>query len=78
METASAKIGSEFTIGEDIMQEIVVDSARLHDFARTLCEKAGLRSEDGETIAKHQVLTDLRGVHSHGTPRLAGLSQPYP
>ena len=49
------------------MQEIVVDSAKLHDFARTLCEKAGLRSEDGETIARHQVLTDLRGVHSHGT-----------
>ena len=54
------------------MQEIVVDSAKLHDFARTLCEKAGLRSEDGETIAKHQVLTDLRGVHSHGTRALPG------
>ena len=24
------------------MQEIVVDSAKLHDFARTLCEKAGV------------------------------------
>ena len=54
------------------MQEIVVDSAKLHDFARTLCEKAGLRPEDGETIAKHQVLTDLRGVHSHGTRALPG------
>ena len=54
------------------MQEIVVDSAKLHDFARTLCEKAGLRAEDGETIAKHQVLTDLRGVHSHGTRALPG------
>ena len=33
------------------MQEIVVDSARLHDFARVLCEKAGLRSEDAEQMA---------------------------
>ena len=54
------------------MQEIVVDSAKLHDFARTLCEKAGLRSEDAETIASHQVQTDLRGVHSHGTRALPG------
>ena len=54
------------------MQEIVVDSAKLHDFARTLCEKSGLRSEDAETLAKHQVLTDLRGVHSHGTRALPG------
>ncbi|MDD9973563.1 MAG: Ldh family oxidoreductase, partial [Candidatus Poribacteria bacterium] len=70
--SVSAKIGGEFTIGEDIMQEIVVHSARLHDFARTLCDKAGLRSEDGKTIAIHQVLTDLRGVHSHGTRALPG------
>ena len=54
------------------MQEIVVDSARLHAFARTLCEKAGLRTEDAETVAKHQVQTDLRGVHSHGTRALPG------
>lgn len=54
------------------MQEIVVDSAKLHDFARRLCEKAGLRPADAETIAKHQVLTDLRGVHSHGTRALPG------
>ncbi len=54
------------------MQEIVVNSAKLRDFARTLCEKAGLRSEDAATIARHQVLTDLRGVHSHGTRALPG------
>lgn len=54
------------------MQEIVVDSAKLHDFARTLCEKAGLRSDDAEQMAKLQVQTDLRGVHSHGTRALPG------
>ena len=54
------------------MQEIVVDSARLHDFARTLCEKAGLRSEDAVQMATLQVQTDLRGVHSHGTRALPG------
>ena len=54
------------------MQEIVVNSVKLHDFAQTLCEKAGLSVEDAETIAKHQVLTDLRGVHSHGTRALPG------
>ena len=54
------------------MQEIVVDAAKLHDFARTLCEKAGLRSEDAAQVAKLQVQTDLRGVHSHGTRTLSG------
>lgn len=58
------------------MQEIVVDATKLHDFARTLCEKAGLRPEDAEQMAKLQVQTDLRGVHSHGTRALPGyLSQ---
>ena len=47
------------------MQEIVVDSARLHDFARVLCEKAGLRSEDAAQMATLQVQTDLRGVSIH-------------
>ena len=54
------------------MQEIVVDSERLHDFARTLCEKAGLCLEDAEQMATLQVQTDLRGVHSHGTRALPG------
>ena len=58
--------------GENGMQEIVVDSVRLHDFARVLCEKAGLRSEDAERMATLQVQTDLRGVHSHGTRALPG------
>ena len=69
---ASAKIRSEFIFGENGMQEIVVDSARLRDFARVLCEKAGLRSEDAEQMAILQVQTDLRGVHSHGTRALPG------
>ncbi len=54
------------------MQEIIIESERLHDFARTLCEKAGLRSADAEQIATLQVQTDLRGVHSHGTRALPG------
>ncbi len=54
------------------MQEIVVDAAKLHDFARSLCEKAGLPSDDAETMASLQVQTDLRGVHSHGTRALPG------
>ena len=54
------------------MQEIVVDATKLHDFARTLCEKAGLSPEDAEQMAKLQVQTDLRGVHSHGTRALPG------
>ena len=54
------------------MQEIVVDSSKLHDFARELCEKAGLSSEHAEQMAELQVQTDLRGVHSHGTRALPG------
>ncbi len=54
------------------MQEIVVESAKLHEFARTLCLKAGLRPEDAEQMANLQVQTDLRGVHSHGTRALPG------
>ena len=54
------------------MQEIVVDAVKLHDFARALCEKAGLPSDDAEQMAKLQVQTDLRGVHSHGTRSLPG------
>ena len=54
------------------MQEIVVDATQLHNFAQTLCEKAGLRPEDAEQMAELQVQTDLRGVHSHGTRALPG------
>lgn len=54
------------------MQEIVVDSEKLHGFARELCEKAGLTSDNAELMAKLQVQTDLRGVHSHGTRALPG------
>lgn len=54
------------------MQEIVVDSMKLHGFTRSLCEKAGLSSDDAELMAKLLVQTDLRGVHSHGTRALPG------
>lgn len=54
------------------MQEIVVDATELHDFTRSLCEEAGLPTEDAEQMAKLQVQTDLRGVHSHGTRALPG------
>lgn len=54
------------------MQEIVVDAKELHQFTRSLCENAGLTSEDAELIAKLLVQTDLRGVHSHGTRALPG------
>ena len=54
------------------MQEIVIDADKLHDFAQKLCEKAGLSSDDAELMAKLQVQTDLRGVHSHGTRALPG------
>jgi len=57
---------------EGLMQEIVVDASKLHDFARSLCEKAGLSSEHAAQMAKLQVQTDLRGVHSHGTRALPG------
>ena len=58
------------------MQEIVVDATQLHNFAQTLCEKAGLRPEDAEQMAELQVQTDLRGVHSHGTRALARIPKP--
>lgn len=54
------------------MQEIIVDGVKLHDFARELCEKAGLPPDDADLMAKLQVQTDLRGVHSHGTRALPG------
>ncbi len=54
------------------MQEIVIEAEKLHDFARALCEKAGLSYDDAELMAKLQVQTDLRGVHSHGTRALPG------
>lgn len=54
------------------MQEIVIDSEKLHGFARELCKKVGLSSGDAELMARLQVQTDLRGVHSHGTRALPG------
>ena len=54
------------------MQEIVIDAEKLHDFARKLCETAGLSSDDADLMARLQVQTDLRGVHSHGTRALPG------
>ena len=54
------------------MQEIVVDAKKLQSFALSLCKNAGLSTDDAELLAKLQVQTDLRGVHSHGTRALPG------
>ena len=58
------------------MQEIVVNSAKLHDFAQTLCEKAGLRRrrrrDDRETSGANRFARCAFTRHT----RLAGVPQP--
>ena len=51
-------------------QEIIVQANQLREFACELYRKAGVSQEHAELMARLQVETDLRGVHSHGTRHL--------
>lgn len=50
------------------VKAIQVDS--LLQFAQEALQKAGLRTQDAETVAKTLVATDTFGVFSHGTNNL--------
>ena len=46
---------------------ILMPQEQLHQLVVALFEKADTSAEDAQLMAKLLVLTDLRGVHSHGT-----------
>ena len=48
-------------------QDVVVQAEQLREFTSKLYQRAGVSEEHAELMARLQVETDLRGVHSHGT-----------
>ena len=49
---------------------ILMPQEQLHQLVVALFEKADTSAEDAQLMAKLLVLTDLRGVHSHGTRKI--------
>lgn len=53
------------------MSEIVtVTPEKLHGLIKSKLEKAGLKAEHAEEVAKHLVFADSCGIHSHGAVRV--------
>ena len=53
-------------------QEVVVQLDDLQLLSRRIYQQVGVPKEDADIVAKLQVETDLRGIHSHGTRALPG------
>lgn len=53
------------------MNEVVIVSPQeLHNLIQNKLEKAGLKSEHADEVAKHLVFADSCGIHSHGAVRV--------
>ena len=53
------------------MNEVVIVSpSELHSLIKNKLEKAGLKSEHADEVAKHLVFADCCGIHSHGAVRV--------
>lgn len=54
---------------------IVIQADQLQAFCSTVYQTVGMSKADAEAVARVQVDTDLRGVHSHGTRGLPGYAR---
>jgi len=54
-----------------VSKSLRVDAGRLREFTALCLEKAGLRADDAELVARSLVESNLRGIDSHGLARLA-------
>ena len=49
---------------------VIVSPQELHNLIQNKLEKAGLKSEHADEVAKHLVFADSCGIHSHGAVRV--------
>ena len=56
-------------------EKVIVPSKKLKDFVQSILEFHGLPSEDAAITADHLVVSNLRGVDTHGVIRLSGYVQ---
>ena len=49
---------------------VIVSPDKLHNLIKNKLEKAGLKSEHADEVAKHLVFADSCGIHSHGAVRV--------
>ncbi|AXF55292.1 hypothetical protein DT065_04165 [Salicibibacter kimchii] len=57
------------------MSLLTFDKVNLKNIVADIFQAEGLSSQESETIAKHLVLANLRGVDSHGVTRIKNYTE---